>query len=171
MELVFLCAAALILFGSSLAMQVRRRERREQAELAATCPKPAQPSHGAYMTTPTCHPPYDHLVQTCRDVLACLRAINACLQQLEAALPNDAEPPQQLALQGRWFEHCRQHTPQALIHQLAIALGRDGAAEPEFTRVGGAALCETCGTSYYNHPRHPFYSCLTIACDGRILKT
>lgn len=111
--------AALLFFLINLPLQVRRRERREQA----------------------------------------------------AALPNDAEPPQQLALQGRWFEHCRQHTPQALIHQLAIALGRDGAAEPEFTRVGGAALCETCGTSYYNHPRHPFYSCLTIACDGRILKT
>lgn len=37
-------------------------------------------------------------------------------------------------------------------------------------RASGLALCPHCGNEYYDHPTHPFADCLTIACNGQLLK-
>lgn len=37
-------------------------------------------------------------------------------------------------------------------------------------RCSGLVECESCGCQLYDHPPHPFVSCLTITCEGKIVK-
>lgn len=37
-------------------------------------------------------------------------------------------------------------------------------------RVSGLVICEACNHELYDHPPHPFESCLTITCDGKVVK-
>lgn len=66
---------------------------------------------------------------------------------------------------------CEELCPDAMEHYDRI---EDSGPQPQSVidadRAGGYAECDSCGNILHDHPNHPFDSCLTILCDGSIVK-
>ena len=60
--------------------------------------------------------------------------------------------------------------PKALDHYIRLANDSETEGYPDAARCSGLVLCKQCGWQYYDHPSHPFISCLTVICDGEIVK-
>ncbi len=41
---------------------------------------------------------------------------------------------------------------------------------PDFLRASGWVKCRGCGKAFYDHPRHPFFSFITITCSDGFCK-
>lgn len=54
------------------------------------------------------------------------------------------------------------------VHDWFAALG--DTTRPDAHRCSGQVVCLECGYEYYDHPRHPAIECLTITCQGEVVK-
>jgi len=59
-------------------------------------------------------------------------------------------------------------SPKAVRH--VIRMASTPIDTSEFRHAGGGVTCDTCGHKYYDHPRHPIDTFLTVTCDGELLK-
>lgn len=65
----------------------------------------------------------------------------------------------------RWRQWAK--TPSACNHASRL----EGKEPPiDADRVSGLVVCDLCNHEYYAHPRHPSAECLTVLCDGTVVK-
>jgi hypothetical protein len=66
-------------------------------------------------------------------------------------------------------EKCQRLCPVAVDHYDRLVQSAYVTRGDE-SRAGGGAECGVCGSVLLDHPDHPHEACLTVLCDGSVVK-